>query len=550
MNKWLTTIIIFAALLRILFLGSHMPSLYGDEISIGYNAYSVLKTGKDEFSKLLPIQFESWGDQKNPAYIYIVLIFERVFGVSAYAVRLPSALSGIAAVYLTYAIVKQLATFFDLNKENDIRSENLALIAAALLAISPWHILVSRGGYEANMALTFGLAGVYFFLCWLKTEKWRHFLLSNFSFVLAMYTYYTTKLFVPMLIVLLWSWGFWITKKFDSKKYIRFTVRYIFLFALLSVPIAYLAIFSNGQARFAKINIFSDPKVSERVIMMRNQSLAPPALNSLLFNKPNIWLRDFLEFYGDNLSASFWYVAGDSSLRYAIGNHGMFYILEAPFFLLGLLVCFKRNRKLFIFLSAWILISIFPTALVGKSYGLRSIALLPIPMIFASYGIVFFLDYFKKAKSESLAIRMLFILFAFSFSNWLVRYIYVYPVYGNYWYDGMQKEAINYARNEENNFDHIFITRYYGKTEMYYAFYSKLDPAEYQHCSQSKVLIAGSEMVQCGKYYFGEINTKNKSFEDLKLPPSSLVIGSPEAAFGNQTILAKDDQRILFKIIK
>jgi 4-amino-4-deoxy-L-arabinose transferase-like glycosyltransferase len=543
MNKWLISITLLAAVLRITFIGNHMPSLYGDEISIGYNAWSVLHTGKDEFGKFLPLQFESWGDQKNPVYIYTVALFELIFGLSACAVRLPSAISGILAVWLTYLVVKQLGK----------GPEKVALISAALLAISPWHIHISRGGYEANMALTLGLAGTYFFLKWLKTEKANQLIFSNLLFVLAMYTYYTTKLFVPLLLMVLWAWGYFTIKQ-NTNSYRKYALSYAVLFIILCIPVIYLALFSNGQARFASINIFSNPTVSQRVIELRNSSLLPASYGSIFINKPFIWLRDFLDYYFDNFSGSFWFVSGDSSLRYAIGNHGMFYLIEAPFLLFGFLNLFQRNKKLFFFLLAWMLIAVIPTALVGKAYGLRSIALLPIPMIFTAYGIVSAVEYVKQYINNALLRKSIVIgimvLFAISSLNWLIRYAYIYPVYGYYWYDGMQQDAVVYPALQSKTYDHIFISRFYGKTEMYYAFYSGLDPAEYQRCSQTKVRVVGTEMVQCGKYYFGDLDTKGKSFEDLNLPSNTLVIGAPDAAFGTETITARDDKRILFKIIR
>ncbi len=552
MYKWLIAVMLLASSLRLFFLDSHIAALYGDEISIGYNAYSILKTGKDEFGKFLPLQFESWGDQKNPVYIYAVSLAEIIFGLSATAVRLPSALSGIAAVLLTFLLTRQITSLVDPSIQNQKKYEKIALLSAALLAISPWHILISRGGYEANMALTLGLLGAYLFLRWLQSNAFRNLIFSNISFTLAMYTYYTTKLFIPLFILLLWSFGYFFLNK-KTALYLKKLLIYFAVFVLFCMPVIYLALFSNGQARFARINIFSNPDVSQRVISMRSQSLLPPSITPLLINKPYIWFRDFLEYFTDNFSASFWYVSGDSSLRYSIGNHGMFYLFEAPFFLLGLLTLFQKNKKLFLFLFLWMTLAVLPTALVGKAYGLRSLALLPVPLIFTSFGI-FYLLHLAKAYAPPKIIQLtaasLIIIAFLSLSNWLIRYLYIYPSYGYYWYDGMQFDAVTYPMLQSKNYKNIILTRYYGKTEMYYAFYTQLDPAEYQKCSRTKVLVAGAQMVQCGQYYFGDINTKNKSFEDLNLPPETLVIGSPQADFGNETILAKDDKRILFKVIK
>lgn len=553
MNKWLIIILLAAAAARIILIGDHMGALYGDEISIGYNAYSILKTGKDEFGRFMPLQFESWGDQKNPVYIYTVVPFEFLLGLTASAVRLPSALSGIIAVWLTYLLVKQLSRFFDDTPQNRAKSEKVALIAAALLTISPWHIHISRGGYEANLAMTLGLTGAYLYLRWLKTQSRFSLVVSLLSFVIAMYTYYTTKLFIPLLITVLWVWGYWILREKIAQQYFQTAAQYILVFIIACLPIAYLALFSNGQARFASINIFSSPQVAKDVDTIRAASTLSPSLTEVLVNKPYIWLRSFLEYYADNLSPSFWFVTGDSSLRYSIGSHGMFYLIEAPFFVLGFLAMYQRNRKLWTLLFIWILIAPLPTALVGKAYGLRSLALLPIPMIFTSYGIVTMFDYIKNqypARALHISLSLIIIAFAISGINWLIRYGYIYSTYGYYWYDGMIKDSIMYALRESPHYDHIFISKIYGKTEMYFAFYTRMDPAQYQRCSRHKVIYEREEMVQCGKYFFGDLDTTNKVLSDLHIPPHSLVIDAPDMGTASDYIHARDDQRVFYKILK
>jgi 4-amino-4-deoxy-L-arabinose transferase-like glycosyltransferase len=550
MKKYLIPILILAAVLRILFLDTHMAALYGDEISIGYNAYSVLKTAKDEFSRTLPIQFESWGDQKNPVYIYLVALFEIVFGLTFWSIRLPSAISGIIAVYVTYLIVKQVFKITSKNEQDSYLIEKISLLSSFLLAINPWHIHVSRGGYEANVALTLGLSGIYFFLKWLEKQSKKLLYFSLISFVVAMYTYYTTKLFVPLVVLSLWIFGLTI-RKFDKKVYLKQAAIYCGICIFLCLPIIYLALFSSGQARFQKINIFSNPDIAKRVNELRAVNTSNPTISALLVNKPFIWVRDFFEYYTDNLSPMFWYVTGDSSLRYSIGNHGMFYLIEWPFLIFGMLLLFQKNRKVFFFLLGWLLLAPIPTSLVGKSYGLRSLAILPVPLIFVSYAVIELVTRAQMStnKLAKYLPHIIVTVLTLSCLNWLIRYDYLYSSYGYYWYDGMQKDAIDYALKNEDQYDNIVISKLYGKTEMYYAFYTKMNPEIYQQQSVETVSFIGSEMTNFGKYYFGDISTEGKTFEQLKIPPNTLIIAAPDLPYGLETIQAKDDKRILFKVL-
>src|SRR3989344_5129167 len=114
----LLAIIILAVVLRFYKLGTTPPSLYWDEVSLGYNAYSILKTGFDEHHHFLPLtNFAAFGDYKPPGYIYATVPSIALFGLNEFAVRFPSALFGTLTVFLAYLISKKL-----------FKNENIALI--------------------------------------------------------------------------------------------------------------------------------------------------------------------------------------------------------------------------------------------------------------------------------------------------------------------------------------------------------------------------------------------------------------------------------------
>lgn len=527
LNKWLILIISVAAILRLPFLSTHMPALYGDEIAIGFNAYSILKTGSDEFGKFMPLQFESWGDQKNPVYIYAVTFFQLFFGPTPLSVRLPSALSGIIAVYLVYLLVKKIKL-----------GDQLALISAALLALTPWHIHISRGGYEANLALTLGLASVVLLLS-------RRYILSVIMLVLSTYTYYTTKMFAPMLIIFVWIW---LRSSYGKLSYFKQFFRYWLLALVLAIPIIYLALFANGQARFSAINIFKNPEVVNKVIRNRNFFEDPGTiLSKALENKYVYNFLDFTTYYFDNFSGQFLFVGGDSNLRYGLANHGMLYLLDAPLIILGIILLYSKNRRAWILLIGWLVLAPIPTALVGKAYGLRSLAMLPVPQIFAAVAIYEFYLWSKLSKIRQLIFSLGCLLYTLSIANWTIRYIYQYPTYGRYWYDSAIKEQIDYARSLEGSYDHIFLSGTYGKTSIYYAYYLGIDPLVYRDAEKNQVLIGKVYMTRIGKYYFGDIEPIGP-IEQMDLPQNSLIIAKPLFEYGENVILAKDDGRVIFRV--
>ena len=161
-------IVIIATLIRVVALDKFPAGLNADEAAIGYNAWSLLETGKDEHSTSWPLVFRSFDDYKPPMYFYLVLPFVKFLGLNIWAVRLPSAILGIVSVYLIYLLIKELFP----------KEKHLPLISSLLLALSPWHIHFSRGGWEVNAALFFILLSLIFFM---KSGRSKSFISNNFS---------------------------------------------------------------------------------------------------------------------------------------------------------------------------------------------------------------------------------------------------------------------------------------------------------------------------------------------------------------------------------
>src|SRR3989344_9183178 len=117
LNKILVALVILAALiLRLWQLGNVPPSPDWDEAALGYSAYSIMETGKDEYGKSLPVILRSFDDYKPALYVYLIIPFINILGLNIISIRLPSAIFGTVAVIGTYFLVRQL---FDKHKEKD-----------------------------------------------------------------------------------------------------------------------------------------------------------------------------------------------------------------------------------------------------------------------------------------------------------------------------------------------------------------------------------------------------------------------------------------------
>src|SRR3989344_1554617 len=104
----LTVIILLAFGLRFHKVTEIPPALNWDEVSIGYNAYSVLKTGKDEWGTLLPIHFKAYGEYKLPAQIYASIPGIAVFGLNELGVRITPVIYGTLTVLLLFFLTRAL----------------------------------------------------------------------------------------------------------------------------------------------------------------------------------------------------------------------------------------------------------------------------------------------------------------------------------------------------------------------------------------------------------------------------------------------------------
>src|SRR3990167_5517173 len=105
---WLSFVIVLAFFLRFYKITQIPPSLNWDEVAIGYNAYSILKTGKDEWGQFLPVHFKSYGEYKLPAQIYASIPGIAVFGLNELGVRITPVVYGTLTVLLLYFLTRAL----------------------------------------------------------------------------------------------------------------------------------------------------------------------------------------------------------------------------------------------------------------------------------------------------------------------------------------------------------------------------------------------------------------------------------------------------------
>lgn len=528
--KWrilLIAIIVLALFLRVFKIGSYPATLYGDEQAFAWNAYSILKTGADEYGTPYPLQFRSFDDYKAPIPVYLLVPFLSVFGLTAFAVRLPVVLFSVLTVAATYGLGRQ---FF---------GRKVSLLAAFLLAISPWHVHLSRGYFEAAISLFFFVAGMWAYLFGMSKKPWLF--VSMILFAASVYSYFTPRILLLFFLPFLFLWG---SAAGEKRKAFAWSFLYGFLlFTIISLPLIGQTVFGKGFSRFSKLTSSNDQKIAQQVNLERATSTLTAPWRTLFHNKALVWMDTVKNNYMEHFSVNFWYLFGDNSLRYFLGRMGMFYLLELPFLLLGIPILY-RKRHGFWFFAGWLLLAPVPAALVGRSFAVRSLAMLPAPFFFVAYGI-------RRLNRNIVWGGIIAVLFALSLGSVLLRYYLEYPQYAATWWGWENKAAIDYAKAREDEYDAIFISDFYTGAPLAFAVYTAYDPEQYRSAIARPVTLAdGRRLIKMGKYYFGSLDIDGKRLEEGIIPPRSLYIGRPEEADSDEKINAPDDGRVLFKIHK
>lgn len=509
-------IIFLAALLRFWGLGSNPPSLTWDEAAWGYNAYSIGIDGKDEFGRFLPLNYlESFGDYKPPMYAYLDVIPIKVFGLNEFGVRFPSALFGVLTVLLTFFLTKRIFI-------NSKHKEQYALFSSLFLAISPWHIMLSRAAFEANVATFYIVFGIFLFLKAVQSNKW-FLVLSAVSFTFSFYTFNTSRIVSPLLAILL----FVIFRKILIKNKREILVSLV-VAVLMFLPSVKFFLSPQSRLRFQEVNIFSDPSiVSQANSEASNDNNT--FLSKIIHNRRFIYSVDYLKHYFDNLSPSFLFVKGDGNPKFSTQDVGELYLWDLPFFIGGLIFIFKKKEGAWFLIPLWLLIGIIPAATARETpHALRIETTIPTFQILIAYGFVQVLNRFKSKKFLIISLVFLFINFAYFLHGYYSHYAREFSGEWQYGY----KDSISYVSKVQGKYDQINVTKELGRPYIYYLFYLQKKPDDFRKSAIVKREALGFvNVVGFDKYRFG------KDLGKINSPSNSLYIDIPNRIPSKANIL-------------
>ena len=461
--KFLFTLIFgLAIFLRFWDLDNIPPSLNWDEVSLGYNAYSIFKTGKDEWGELLPLTFRSYGDYKLPAYVYLDIPFIALFGLNEWGVRLPSAVLGIGSVLVTFLILKSLVNI------------KVALWGAFIASILPWTIILSRIALEAQLALFLTTLGVYFFLKALQEKSYLA--VSFICFGLTIFTYNASRIVTPLLVLILV-----VLYRGELLKIKQIAGVSLFIFILISIVALPKALLQDSSARYRWTHLLDEGAIN-RINEQRGSSDLPPFLSRLSNNKVTYFLTESSKNYISHYSPDFLFVKGGSNYQFSVPRSGLVYPALAPFIILGFWSIFKQRKKWQLFILAWFFIAPIPAAITRDSpHALRSIMMvLPLLMIITQ-GISYCfndLNHWIKKNEAMLSFVVAATLFISLYTFWQNYSGSYVKNYSWSWQFGY-KQVVRYVVREGEKYDKIYVTKKYGEPHEFLLFYLKYDPKQY-----------------------------------------------------------------------
>lgn len=455
----LVLIILLAGGLRTYHLGSIPASINADEAAIGYNAYSILKTGKDEYGKPHPLLFQSFDDYKLPLYIYLTVPSVAAFGLNDFSIRLPSAVLGTLTVLATYFLVQVL-----------FGSTSLALVTSFLLAISPWHLQFSRSAYEANIAVFFSVLGIACLVKGLKQSvySWVGFI----SLALSVWSYHSSRLFVPLMLI-----GFFVIYFLDIRRNWKTFLFGFILCILMSIPLALLSVSPEGLVRARGVSALGEPGLVQRNVSWRLTDMAQGIPYSNIYHNhrfvdAGIILKGYLAHY----NPAFFFLEAVQG-KYHVPGVGLLYLWELPVLLFGFYAAagMKGKGKYLLFLWFFVApVAASPTFMLP--HPVRTLIFLPTLQVFVALGLM---EIYARIYYRRILLVAGIIIVVSSSLFYLHQYYVHAPVeYALEWQYG-HEQVVQEVVSRQEKFDKVVVSTALDQPYIFFLYYLRYDPVKY-----------------------------------------------------------------------
>lgn len=428
-------VFILGLILRVYTLDKNPPGFFCDEAAIGYDAYKILQTGKDQYGVPFPIFFRSLGDYKPPLAIYSTIPFIKIFGLTETGARLQSVFYGMLTLVLLFLIGKEMISI------------TFGVWAMLMGAIMPWLIHYNRVAFDYTIYIAFFLLVIYLFL---KAKTNRVYIIPAFvTSAITIYTYQPAKLLAPLLL-----FGLMIIFIKSLLAHKKETILGLILFFLFSLP--FLLNIRSGDAlvRYNLLSVFSTEK-----------PLIKASVN-----------------YFTQLSPTYLFTEGEPTFitRHFINGFNPLLLVTAPFLLTGFIYVLKSLKQQYAqILLFWTIIYPIAGALTKEGpFTGRDFIGAPLAALIIALGILKIVEYLAKIISNRFLSQLATLFIALSlFINLLIFtdfYFNKYPLYSADlfgWQYGA-REIVTYFAKVENDFDELIMSPDFNSPEIFLKFYA------------------------------------------------------------------------------
>jgi len=500
-------------LVLILFIGfclrfyklANLP-LYGDELTMVYDSYSLLRTGKDQLGNFLPLTFKM-GAGRPAGYVYFSIPFVAIFGPTAWGVRFLSFLSGLGIIILIYFLGKKLF------------NERIGLIASLFTAVSFWDISLSRVGFEAHFALFLALLGIVSLL-YSKGRPWMYVVFS-LSWGLSIHTYPVYKLVLFLFLPFLFFYVFEDLKVSLKDKKSFFPILISIFLGFFAIALSLNETFKGfSEERFLSINVFSRKdirdKITSEVVWERSLVKLPDRIEIFVSNKAFYYSKLLISSYLNNFSPQFLFVSGDNNPRHNLFEFGQMYYADFLLIFLGVLtfafMMFKtKNFKPFLFVFSWLFIAPLGSFLLLEEHALRNSFMLPPLLLISALG---FYQLFEKRKNVLARLGLFAVCFLVFFQLVLgfARANFLLPYKNADLWSYQARDVFEFVSKVKNKYDYVFLSKSIENIEYAYEVYGKVDPKEVQRQNQENPKIKGFWVRNFDNIFIVDVPNKDLDF--------------------------------------
>lgn len=528
-------IILLGLFLRIYSLNRSPASVNFDEAALGYNAYSILKTGKDEYGNFLPLSLRSFNDYKPALYSYLSIPFVYLMGLNETSTRMVSAIAGTFSLIFLFLFLKEF-----------IKNKNILLFLFLFISISPWRLHFSRTAFESNLSSAFFVAGAWF-LYKLKITTKEDFKLSKIFipiifFVLSAYSYHSARLAVPILLIF-WALDilFPIFKNKISLRLYRFVPLLIFIVFIIPV---FMLNKSLVLTRFKQENIFNHyfPFSPKEIVNLKSPWL--DVKSNPVYYLGGLITGHVISYVSPiNLCQRIYHWVQNSP-QY-ISGLGMYDWMSGAVFIIGLFYLLKNIKTFFKnrFIIYWIIAAAAPAAATWNWFHpLRALNLFPALDIIVALGFYKLFVFIKSKIVWGILCCLLLVTSIFIINN---EFNYnVWDNHGEYQPGGF-KAGVPILKTIQNKYDEVLIDSPHAQSYIFFLFYQSFPPEIIQKYAniRPKPGIEGDLTFDFYKYKFGKFdwpsqkNDHNKIFwvtgevkeDEIKNTPGANLIYIPNA---------------------